>query len=365
MPRRPREPLPDPLGSGPFEFGEAREADIGRGRLRRDDISHPHRGLYVPAGTVPEGIEGRCEALLPLLGPGQWFSHATAARLWGMPLPKPYRDDETLHVISLADGEANGRSLRMRRPGVSGWEGRSARGEVRGILPVISPADVWGQLATRGATAMGVTLTREWLVAVGDHLLTGPRVNGRRHPLCTRAQLEDAAARRRGARGARALEWALERVREPVDSPKETQLRMGLVALGLPEPEVQVAVDTAEGVQHADLGYRHARLLLEYQGEEHRVSRRRWLRDLRRVQLMQDAGFHVMLVGADDVDDADAGRADAGDALGPGATSGSGSGSGSGSSGDSAAGFGPLPGPGLVALAARVRRALAGESFGR
>lgn len=71
---------------------------------------------------------------------------------------------------------------------------------------------------------------------------------------------------------------------------------------GLPEPDVQVPVVTREGVRHADLGYPGARVLLEYQGDEHRTSRERWLSDLRRIQLFQDAGYHVILVGAPDVD---------------------------------------------------------------
>ena len=61
-------------------------------------------------------------------------------------------------------------------------------------------------------------------------------------------------------------------------------------------------VETAEGRRHADLGYPSRKLLIEYQGEEHRSSRKRWLGDLTRVQLFQDAGYEVFLIGADDVD---------------------------------------------------------------
>ncbi|MFB7890799.1 hypothetical protein ACFC1I_01180 [Microbacterium sp. NPDC056044] len=42
--------------------------------------------------------------------------------------------------------------------------------------------------------------------------------------------------------------------------------------------------------------------MIEYQGDEHRSSRTRWLSDLERVQLFQDAGYEVFLIGADDVD---------------------------------------------------------------
>jgi len=290
---------------------------------------------------------------MPLLGPDCWFSHATAARLWGMPLPMKERDDESLHVLSAAGAS------RVRRPGVRGWESSSTqpRGTTLGALPLIEPAAVWGQLALVGATEPGVTLTREWLVAVGDFLLTGPRRHGQRHPLCTRADLERTVRRLRGQRGAKVLAWALERVREPVDSPKETQLRLGLVSLGLPEPDVQVPVLTAQGWRHSDLGYPAAKLLIEYQGEEHRVSRTRWRQDLTRVQLFQDAGYRVLLVGADDVDcgsDASASRPADGTLSHDGGEA----------PRASVTGFGSDPGPGLRLLADRVRRALEGQTFG-
>jgi very-short-patch-repair endonuclease len=73
------------------------------------------------------------------------------------------------------------------------------------------------------------------------------------------------------------------------------------VAGGLPEPEVQCAVITAQGIRHADLGYRDARLLIEYQGDDHRISRKRWLEDLTRRQLFEDAGYRVIELGADDL----------------------------------------------------------------
>ena len=89
----------------------------------------------------------------------------------------------------------------------------------------------------------------------------------------------------------------------PVDSPRESLLRLILVAGGLPEPEVQFAVRTAQGIRHADLGYRDARLLIEYQGDDHRTSRKRWLEDVTRRQLFEDAGYRVIEIGAADLAD--------------------------------------------------------------
>ncbi len=80
-------------------------------------------------------------------------------------------------------------------------------------------------------------------------------------------------------------------------------MRLAMVDFGLPEPQVQVPVHTAEGLRHADLGYPELRLLFEYQGDQHRTDRNQWLEDLTRVQLFEDAGYRTMLIGADDVTD--------------------------------------------------------------
>lgn len=320
MPQHPS-PLPFPLSEGPFRYSEAQRAGVGRRRLRADDIEHPHHGLYAPLGV--DDIVARCEALVPLLGEHCWFSHLTAARLWGMPLPFAWTAGEPLHVLTLA-GMAP-----MRRPGVVGWETSRSETprEMMGLIPLVAASEVWAQLAVPGSTGLDAQtgakrkLSREWLTAVGDYLLTGPKVDGTRHPLSTIDEMTEAVARRRRARGVVDLTWALEMVRSPVHSPKETQLRLGLVACGLPEPDVQVPVMTSAGLRHADLGYPDARLLIEYQGDQHRTDRAQWLEDLTRRQLFEDAGYRLMEVGAADLT------------------------------------------PNCHALAARVRRALDGRSF--
>lgn len=299
-----RRSLPEPLSFGPFRYAEAVAAGVPRSRLRRRDIHRPHRGLYVPTGQAGDVVD-RCESLVPLLGEHHWFSHLTAARLWGIPLPAPATTDEPLHVVALAG------TAPMRREGVVGWEmeTQATAREMCGLLPVLSPAAVWGQLAVPGAvgiagdTGTRFALSHEWLVAAGDFLLTGPRLPGGRRPLCTREDLVAAVASRRRRRGVRALEGALPHIRANVHSPRETMLRLGLVACGLPEPDIQVPVHTADGLRHADLGYPHARILIEYLGDHHRTDRAQWREDLRRLQLFEDAGYRTISVTADDLED--------------------------------------------------------------
>ena len=289
-----RAPLPRPITAQAFTTDEARAFGVSRGRLRAADLRHPHHGVYAAFDAIgADDILGRCRLILPALGPTQLFSGRTAAALWGMPLPW-VSGPPMLEVITAGGGAA------MRRPGVLGSRTSLVleRRDVEG-LPVITPTEAWCRLAA-GPQPLG----HRWLVATADYLLSGRRgERGRTRPLATRAELETAVVDRGSARGARSLRTALERARSPVDSPQESILRVALVDAGIPEPRVQVAVRTAAGVRHADMGWPEHRLLLEYQGDEHRASRRRWLDDLTRVQLLEDAGYRVILVGAADLDD--------------------------------------------------------------
>lgn len=287
-----RAPLPASLRTGAFTTGDARLAGVTRGRLRSRDLAHPHRGVYVAADDAPDFVS-RCRSLLPVLGPAHVFTGATAATLWGVPMPDA--EPAIIDVLTIGAGAP------IRRRGVRGARtsdilvGRTRLGD----LPVTTPAETWCALAVGPSR-----LDEAWLVAVADGLLSGRRgEHGRTRALATRAELADAVARRGGGRGSRVLRDALDLARSPVDSPRETFLRLALVAAGLPEPQVQVRVDTTDGPRHADLGWPERRLLLEYQGDEHRLSRRRWLADLTRIQLLEDAGYRVILVGAADLDD--------------------------------------------------------------
>lgn len=284
---RSHDSLPEALQGRIFSVRTGRYYGVSDSRLRGSDLERPFRGVRVH-GAV-ESLRDRCRSLSTAMEVHQVFSHQTAAELWGMPLPGT---SPVLNVLSL------GRRGPMRRPGVKGWERRDDRLVVCDLdgLRVTTPADTWCQMA--------LSLSSQWLVAIGDFLISGKRTDqGRDDPLCTLEELEQAVIRHGARRGAAALASALPLLRSPVDSPPESWLRLALVDGGLPEPEVQLAVRTRAGLRHGDLGYRHARLLIEYQGDEHRTSRKRWLADLTRVQLLEDAGYRVLLVGADDLRD--------------------------------------------------------------
>ncbi|MBN9177038.1 MAG: hypothetical protein J0I43_06685 [Microbacterium sp.] len=273
----------------------ARAAGVGRGRLRGRDLGHPHHGVYVAAAF--DDLVDRCAALSVALGPQHWFSHLTSARLWGIPLPRRHAPIEPLHVLTV------GGRVPVRHHHVVGrvTSDDPERGMHAG-LRMIGPVVTWCHLATRGAVTAGSLLDRDALVIAADVLTTKRRLATGRTlpPLAAAADLVHAVEAHTG-RGTRLLREALALVRPGAESPRETLLRLRIVEAGLPEPTVQLPVATTAGILYGDLGYERQRIVLEYQGDEHRTSRWRWLSDLTRVQLLQDAGYDVILVGADDL----------------------------------------------------------------
>jgi very-short-patch-repair endonuclease len=80
---------------------------------------------------------------------------------------------------------------------------------------------------------------------------------------------------------------------EPAESPMETRLRWLLMNAGLPRPEVQVTLSFGR----ADLYYPQAKLVIEYDGANHRD---RLVEDNRRQNLLLEAGFQLLrFTGAD------------------------------------------------------------------
>ena len=73
----------------------------------------------------------------------------------------------------------------------------------------------------------------------------------------------------------------------------ETRLRWLLIQAGLPRPQVQVDVHDTSGrfLGRADLYYPQARLIIEYDGANHRD---RMTEDLRRQNAILSAGYQLL-----------------------------------------------------------------------
>ena len=221
-----------------------------------------------------------------------FFSHATAAALWGLPLPAGVPEPDTLHVSVTAPHRA------PRGAGVRGHQLAShlVSVRIRDRMRLASPAATWAQL--------GGILPLDDLVAVGDALLHRPRTEdgqrtGPETALATFAQL--AAAIDAGRRvGASALREAVPLVREGVASPTETALRLGLYRAGLPAPTLDhdVRDDRGHLVGGTEFAYPGFGLLIECEGDHHRTDRRQWNRDIEKYGRYQDLGWTVLRFSA-------------------------------------------------------------------
>ncbi|RZU65805.1 uncharacterized protein DUF559 [Microterricola gilva] len=283
MPRR--VPLPPELEGRPFSVADARAAGLKVERLRSSDLSSPFHGVRVTAPSTD--VLEQCHAYATRMQPGQFFSHLTAARIWGAPLPAEFDAAEALHVSSFAP----------RRPpharGVIGHELRagSATAVLRRGLPVTDPATTWIQLS-------GLLPAAE-VVVVGDHLVLDPYLLDPLdpRPFVTLADLESRVAGYSG-RGKRAAAEALSRVRVGAESRPETLLRLLLVDAGLPEPLLNQVLRGPAGafLGRVDMVFPLWRIVVEYDGDQHRTSRSQYERDLSRLEGIRRAGWLVIQV---------------------------------------------------------------------
>ncbi|MDF2444548.1 MAG: hypothetical protein JWR01_2751 [Subtercola sp.] len=160
-----------------------------------------------------------------------------------------------------------------------------------GGLPVCDVASTWIQL--------GRVAGLDELIALGDAAVFRPRYpkRGDARPFTDLTELKARLNGFRG-RGKRRLGAALDLVREGVESPMETALRLLLIRGGLPEPDVNVDIPTRSGgsAGRADLYYPKFRLVVEYDGEQHRLDREVYAEDQRRIARLIEAGETVQRV---------------------------------------------------------------------
>lgn len=274
----PRIPLPAPLDRRPFGISEGAEHGLGRGRLSGPDLAIPFRG-------VRSAIDAdRAELFAPRLRRGDRFSHTTALRLWGAPLP--HSEQSAVHVTSTAGS-------RHRVRGATGHESANPIFAIRSGLPVSTCVDAFIESAS--------ILALDDLVAVADYLVLDPR---RLDPLdlrpyATRDDVLRHLAHSSG-RGVRTARRALGLSRPGVESPRETALRLMLVRAGLPEPVCgwEVSHPSGRRVGWFDLAWPEWRVIAEYDGDQHRTSRLQYERDIRRFDEATELGWRVIRVRA-------------------------------------------------------------------
>jgi hypothetical protein len=109
------------------------------------------------------------------------------------------------------------------------------------------------------------------------------------------------AKRYPGARGLQRLRTVLPLVDPGAASPKESWLRLLLIDAGLPAPETQIpVVDHYRTLAVLDMGWEQFMVAVEYDGDQHRTSRRQYVRDLRRLKALEERGWIIVRVIAED-----------------------------------------------------------------
>lgn len=185
------------------------------------------------------------QAALLVMPESAWVSHTTAATLLGLPVPTEPR----IHVSvpTAADRRLKqALSLHIRpRPSTRLVDG----------LAVTTGADLFCEL--------GEFLGLVDLVVAGDAMVRARLVRPR--------QLVEAAASLTGDHGARTRRAAA-LVRDKVDSPMESRLRMLIVLAGLPQPSVNPEIRDGAFRTRVDLCYLELKLIIEYDGQQHRAE---------------------------------------------------------------------------------------------
>jgi len=256
-------------------------------RLASDEFREAVPGFCTPA-AAPATLELAARTLQRKVLPGAVISHASAAELLGIPLPREheYSASKTVHCSLPHD--------RRRRPGRGIHVHNSTDAStmrLRGIV-VSGPVQLLCELAK--------DLGHDQLVACCDHLV-GPASRAR--PALSLARLRalvaDAGPRYRIA----AVRAAVADARERVESPKETQTRLLLRSAGFAEPEVNrtLRAPGSDETFRLDLSYPALRVAIEYDGIWHSTDRSRHRRDRRKDDVLHQLGWRVVRLADSDL----------------------------------------------------------------
>jgi hypothetical protein len=276
----PRLPLPPELAMAPFTVAAATAQGLGPSRLRGFDLEKPFWGVRATLGST-DSLLRLAVAYDQWMPTSSFYSHVTAARLWGIRLPTRLQNAGTLDVAVRGSTLPEGKRIRGHRlqvdpiDVVAGANGGSA-------LRLTSLARTWCDL--------GALLTEEELVAAGDFVLWRKRPDSVR---LSGPDLTAALDRFAGRRGRPRLIRSIPLLSDRSDSHPESVLRWQFAAAGLPRPEVNPEIRTASGelIAQPDLSYKKYKLAFDYEGDHHRTDEVQWGKDIARVPRLRQNGW--------------------------------------------------------------------------
>ncbi|GIG34814.1 hypothetical protein [Cellulomonas pakistanensis] len=269
-------------------------ADELRARVRRLELIRVTRGIYVPPSTDvrPWVVEqhrllSRAAAVHALRSGPHWFSHGTAAVLWGCVLTTiPAVVDVTSTVRRRSGGRGPGGvrdHLFIDPPGPAHVSGHLA-------LPVTSLARTLVDCASSLPPADGLAVADSGMRAGADP-----------------AEVRRILDARAGCRGVRRARRVLELADPRADSAGESRLRWVLASSDLPRPDLQVGVSTRLGWRWVDLGWNEVRLAVEFDGRvkygtAQQEAAAAFMAEKRRQEAVEEEGWVVVRVTWADLD---------------------------------------------------------------
>jgi len=265
-----------------FTRGDAAKLGISPERPKGLPVRRVTSGVY----TLAQGDDLRLhiKAVCQAMGPDSVVHGATALRLWGVDLPRRLADDPVIHVLRTektfptprADVAAHRDTLQLPVFTLGG-------------VRVVSPGEAWLQIARE--------VSLDDLIHIGDALMRRGRHLVHHADL---ARVVQQSHRRPGIRKARV---AVGFCRENTDSWPETTTRLLMVRGGLRCPEVnwRIKDDTGRVVYYIDMAYVDEMIAVEYDGAYHVGDSLTMGRNLTRRRLLEDRGWRIISVWADDL----------------------------------------------------------------
>lgn len=261
-------------------FARDYEDAVVAARVRTGGWERIARGAYASTAvrlSPRQRSIARIVALDHRLQEAHWFSHESAAVIWGLPL---WREPHRVHVRQAGHASSQrDRSVARHRGSVDATR-------------LTSVGDLAVTDIVQTAVDCACTLRpQEGLVVVDGALRAGA------DRAAALAQLEELT----GHRGIRRARTVIELADGGAESPGETATRFVLLCAGLPAPSTQIEVATRLGSFWADLGWEQWRVLIEYDGRPKYRSVDDLVREKRRHDALLEAGWRVLRVTKEDL----------------------------------------------------------------
>ncbi|MDZ4270435.1 MAG: DUF559 domain-containing protein [Mycobacterium sp.] len=223
-----------------------------------------------------------------------------------------------------------GAEITLRDRAIGAWLATGRKGVIAGVAAsglhgapwVDSPIEVAG---VKGRPQDGLVLRTEWVAADEVTRRAGLPVTTRartafdlgRHLDRSEAlerldalmwnqpfdigEVTELALRRPRVGGLGQLRELLPIVDGGAASPRESRLRLWLLDKGFPRPQTQIPVVVgSRPVAFLDMGWSAYQVAVEYDGDHHRKNRRQYVKDMARLRMLEEMGWIVIRVIAED-----------------------------------------------------------------